>query len=116
MQENGNWMGDAWGLNSAAWDVFLHCSDRKIISKALAWSELSIKLEEPDPNVQYLDTKANLLYRLGRVQEAIDWEKKAIEVGIANAKKRGREKGDFFDEYTATVDKMKKGEPTWPLK
>jgi thiol-disulfide isomerase/thioredoxin len=108
--------GDAWGLNGAAWDVFLHCNDQKIMKLALDWSELSIRLEEPDPNIQFLDTKANLLYKLGRVAEAIEWEQKAIDTGIAAAKKKGSNKGYFFDEYSAIIAKMKRGEPTWPVK
>jgi hypothetical protein len=63
-----------------------------------------------------MDTKANLLYKLGRIDEAIAAEQSAIAHGIASAKKAGRAKGDFFDEYSATVKKMRKGEPTWPAK
>lgn len=108
--------GDTWGLNVAAWDVFLNCNDKKVLTKALAWSELSIKLEE-SPNFQYYDTKANLLYKLGRVKEAIEWEEKAIELDNTYAKKKyGKEKGVFFNVFTATVAKMKIGRPTWVVK
>ena len=113
-EERGNWMGDAWNLNVAAWQVFLNCNNKRVLKKALIWSNLSISLEEPAPNVQYYDTKANLLYRIGRTEEAINVERKAIESGIENAKKRGVDKGDFFDEYTETLNKMKNNLPTWP--
>lgn len=116
--------GDVWSLNSIAWDVFRKCDDKGVLKQALSWSELSIELDklsvqqgkEPAPNMQYWDTKANLLYKLGRVDEAITSEQAAIAQGIANAKQAGRAKGDFFDDYSATVEKMKKGEPTWPAK
>lgn len=116
---------DAWNLNSDAWDVFLHCSDKEVLSSALQWSELAIKLDldasnadpkvQLDPNVQLYDTKANLLYKLGRVKEAIACEEKAIELDQQQAKKRGQEKGSFFDSYNKILTKMKTGEPTWPM-
>jgi len=112
-EEDGNWMGDAWDLNVAAWDMFQHCSDKKVLRRALGWSNLSIVIDAPDPNVQFYDTKANLLYKLGKVKEAILCEQKAITEGIINAKKRGIDKGDFYDEYNEILKKMKSGEPTW---
>jgi hypothetical protein len=51
-----------------AWEAFLHCNDEKVLTKALDWSELSIKLDEPDPNFNCLDTRGNLLYKLGRIK------------------------------------------------
>jgi hypothetical protein len=107
---------DAWNLNHISWDAFLHCNDKSVLAKALQWSDLSIRLEQPEPNIQYLDTRANLLYKLGRVKEAIAQERKAIEIDKVEAKKAGREKGGFADEYNETIDKMKKGLPTWPQK
>jgi hypothetical protein len=113
--------GDVWALNSTAWDVFKKCDDKAILNHALSWSELSIRIVQPAADgdgwlVQFLDTKANLLYKLGRVDEAIASEQAAIAQGIANAKKAGKDKGSFFDEYSAELQKMRKGEPTWPAK
>lgn len=105
-----------WMLNVDAWDVFLHCNEKTILAKALKWVDLAIKLDELAPNVQVLDTRANLLYKLGRVKEAIVQERKAIELDNEMAKKNGRRKGGFVDDYNATIAKMKKGEPTWPTK
>jgi len=114
---------DSWKLNVYAWMLFENSNDRELLKKGLAWSNLAIQLDQEGcllsgeaPNIQIYDTKANLLYKLGRLAEAIKWEKKAREQGIINARKRGREKGDFYDEYTAIINKMKKGEPTWPVK
>lgn len=107
---------DTWILNGIAWDAFLHCNDKSVLQRALKWSDLSIKLEQPNPNIQYLDTRANLLYKLGRVKEAIAQETEAVVIDKATAKKEGREKGGFEDEYSATIEKMKKNEPTWPVK
>jgi hypothetical protein len=111
--------GDSWALNSRAWDVFMKCDDKAVLSKALSWSELSIRVARPITHpeteaypIQSLDTKANLLYKLGRVDEGIAAEQAAItQVTAASGAK-----GGFFDEYSATVEKMRKGEPTWPAK
>ena len=109
--------GDSWGLNVASWAVFLYSTDRWALLKALGWIELAIKLEpQPEKTFQYLDTKANLLYKLGKVNEAIEFEKEAIAKGVENDRKAGI-KGKFylFDEYSATIEKMKMGEPTWDV-
>ncbi len=73
-------------LNIDAWDAFLNCNDKNVLNKALRWSELSIKMETP-LNTQFLDTRANLLYKLGRVQNAIDQEQSAIDLMIDDCKK-----------------------------
>ncbi len=114
------------GLNAVAWDLFLSSDNKTVLETALEWINLSIKLDRLDPerqksevdnldniNVQLLDTKANLLYKLGKVNEAIELEQKALELDIARAQKIGRQKGDFFDIYTSTISKMIKGQPTW---
>jgi thioredoxin-related protein len=103
-----------WMLNVDAWDVFQHCNDKIILAKALKWADLAIKLDETSPNPQVLDTRANLLYKLGRVKEAIRQERKAIQLDNAMAKKNGQQKGGFVAEYSATIVKMKRRDQTWP--
>jgi thioredoxin-related protein len=109
--------GDSWGLNLAAWDVFLYSADKWALSKALEWIELAIKLElKRENSAQYLDTKANLLYKMGKVKEAIACEEDAMAIGLENDRKVGINEGGYlFKEYRATVEKMKKGEPTWSV-
>jgi thioredoxin-related protein len=97
-------------MNMPAWDAFLHCENKTVLQKALKWSELSIALGRPQDIVQELDTKANLLYKLGRVDEAILQEEAAVE------NSRNTEGNPFLNDFTATLAKMKKGEPTWPVK
>lgn len=60
-----------------------------------------------DLRYEFLDTYANLLYRLGRTKEAIDTEKKALDLAPLDAHKQ---------RFQKTIDKMKKVEPTWPVK
>jgi tetratricopeptide (TPR) repeat protein len=104
--------GDAWGLNDSAWKLFEGTNDRVLLNKGLKWSELSIKIEQPssDNYVQFLDTKANLLYKLGRIKEAIVNEQKALEIENNKAAK----KRQFIEVFKETLKKMKQDIPSWP--
>jgi thioredoxin-related protein len=95
-----------------AWSVFINCNDTSVLDKMLSWIDIALDSAAAqggsDPE---LDTKAALLYKLGKVDEAISTEQLAIETGEKNAKKGG---GTFSpDAYNAVIDKMKKGEPTY---
>lgn len=102
-----------WKLNLPAWEAFLHCNDKDVLAKALEWSDLSIKVDSPNINHQCLDTRANLLYKLGRVKEAIVQEEKAIKASNDIAKKEGTKNGPLIDDYIKALTQMKKGEPTY---
>ncbi|MEO8762840.1 MAG: thioredoxin fold domain-containing protein [Ginsengibacter sp.] len=91
---------DANQLNEFAWSVFLKCSDADCLTKALAWSERSFTKNQ-DP--AYLDTYANILYKMGKKDDAIIWEKKAVALAPEGDRKL----------YNETADKMKRGEKTW---
>jgi len=100
-----------WKLNANAWDLFLHSNEKTELAKALSWSDSAIKITSV-PNVQYLDTHANLLYKIGRIQEAVTEEESAVKLEDLNAKKQGRSPEKI---YLETVEKMQKGEHTWPI-
>lgn len=108
---------DKWNvfmtLNMPAWDAFLHCEQTAVLQMALSWSERSIQLEQPDPSVQYLDTRANLLYKLGRKEEALQQEEKAIEKCKEMEKAAGTTQNSFLGEFSANLEKMRQGERTW---
>ncbi|MFZ4263124.1 thioredoxin fold domain-containing protein [Sphingobacterium sp. HJSM2_6] len=87
-------------LNNFAWSIFENCDDPKCLESALAWSKKSIENNE-DP--MFLDTYANLLYKTGKVKEAITVQEKALSL-VDN---------DSKVDYQKTLDKMKKGIPTW---
>lgn len=102
---------NAGTLNEYAWNLFLMSTDLKQLQKALEWSELSVKkldLSSPFLGV-YTDTKANLLYKLGRKQEALDLDEQAL----ALAKVAKRLNPEYITEIQANVDRMKEGKPTW---
>lgn len=87
-------------LNNFAWTVFMECNDMACVQQALAWSKKSFA-ENNEP--MFIDTYANILYKLGKKDEAITWEQKALQLA-ADADKKG---------YQETIDKMKAGEKTW---
>jgi thiol-disulfide isomerase/thioredoxin len=87
-------------LNSFAWTVFQNCEDMTCVSEALEWSKRSFK-DNNEPG--FMDTYANILYKLGKKDEAITWETKAKDLAA-----EGDKKG-----YEEVIEKMKKGEKTW---
>lgn len=93
--------------DGGAWHAFLHCNNRNVLLKALEWINLAIKLEGDRKSVMpaYLDTKANLLYKLGNRQEALKLEKEAVEL----------DKEGYNVELRETYAKMQRGEPTWVI-
>ena len=86
-------------LNQFAWTVFLNCSDMACVEKALGWSKRSVDLTQASAT---MDTYANILYKLGKKDEAIEWETKAM-----NAEPTDK------STYEETLNKMKSGEKTW---
>jgi len=91
-------------LNDYAWTVFTKCDDKKILQSALEWSKLTFDKEtKKEPG--YIDTYANILYKLGKKEEALAWERKAQ----ATAVEQGSDKNWGQD----VIDKINKGEPTW---
>lgn len=84
-------------LNNLAWSYVEKMKDKADWSKALEWSARSLELNR---DAMFLDTYANLLYRLGKQKEAIKIETEAL------AKADPAQKVD----YQATLDKMKKGQ------
>ncbi|GGB19542.1 thioredoxin family protein [Puia dinghuensis] len=87
-------------LNNYAYTVFSNCPDMSCVADALEWSKRSFK---DKPNAAYMDTYANILYKMGKKDQAIAWEQKAVSLTT----------GDDRSELETTLDKMKKGEKTW---
>lgn len=88
-------------LNKVAWAIFLYISDHNALKEALSWSNRSLELS---PNSStFLDTNANLLYKLGNKEMGISKEKEALKyVDKKNSK-----------EYEETLSKIQAGEKTW---
>lgn len=86
-------------LNSFAWTVFENCKDPDCVASAMEWSKRSVE-QSQEKVPAFLDTYANLLYKLGKKDEAIAMQQKAVDLVPAGEKA----------EYQTTLDKMKKGE------
>ena len=87
-------------LNQYAWNVFENVDNKEILTKAINWSKKSFAKSN---NPMFIDTYANLLYKLNRKEEAIETEIQAMNLAPAAEK----------SNYQETIDKMKKGEKTW---
>lgn len=86
----------AQSLNEVAMKCLEVSKDKADLSKALSWSARALEL---DRNPHYLDTYANLLYKLDKKTEAIKFETEAFD----KAQPEDRE------QFMETLDKMKKG-------
>jgi hypothetical protein len=93
------------GFNNSAMEVFQYDNNPLDLKKALTWeTELVDKAREgKDPVISGLmDTKASLLYKIGKKAEAIKIEEEAI----------------LFDpndpDMRLNLTKMKKGDKIWP--
>jgi hypothetical protein len=85
--------------NNDAWFVFERSLNKAELKCAISWTINALK---GDPNnYMYLDTYANLLYKLGKFQDAI-----AIEERVVTLSNRAR-------EFVGTLEKMKAAKPTW---
>lgn len=92
-------------VNNLSWPLFEHVEDQNILK--FACKMMKYKLENGDKNnIEAYDTYANLLHKAGRTKEAIEWEEKAVSM------KNGQPDEKI---YTNTLEKMKKGLPTWVL-
>ena len=86
-------------LNYFARIVFENCSEPNCIEAAMAWSKSSVeKTQSKEP--AYLDTYANLLYKIGNKAEAIAMQQKAVDLVV----------GETKESYQHTLDKMTQGD------
>lgn len=86
--------------NNLAWDIFRRSSDKAELQSALSWVDPDKAIAEKLYNV--LDTYANLLYKLGQIEDALKWQQIAVAGSPSDA--------GLSENYR----KMKLGLPTWP--
>jgi thiol-disulfide isomerase/thioredoxin len=92
------------GLNTISWEIFKKATDKNILKEALGFSKRSLEFLPDD--AAFLDTYANLFYKLGLKQEALAHEKQALSL----ADKKDVETYKGMEE---TLRKMNAGENTW---
>ena len=88
-------------LNNVAWKFFETTSDKKALNDALSWSKRSLEIYPENP--MWMDTYANLLYKLGKNEEAVALEEEALEL-VSKESKEG---------FKNTLQKMREGQKTW---
>lgn len=94
-------LGALMGLNNNAFEVFKYSNNKKELSSALVWIELAIPMVEGYLKAGVLDTKANILYKLGRKEEAFATEQEAQALDPKSNK------------YKEVNEKMRLNLPTW---
>jgi thioredoxin-related protein len=97
-KNRGHW--PAFTLNNFAWDIFTYSHNKEELNKALLWSSRAVMM---DPTANWMDTYANLLYKLGQDELAIKWEEIASKLA------------PNYKDIQIAMEKMKKKEPTWIL-
>lgn len=101
--KNKSLSGMTFNINNNCWALFKHAEDSAILNRAIKWMENAFRQNEKDLKWgTAIDTYANLLYKVGRKKEALEWEAKAVECEPKN------------QEIIQAWDRMKKGLPTWP--
>lgn len=89
-------------INNISYEVFKYVTDRQALEAAIKADKYSLDtFSHDDPSD--IDTYASLLYKAGKVQEAIEWQEKA-----AKLKPDDPEIGEH-------LKKMKAGKPTWQV-
>lgn len=84
--------------------IFYHSNDTQQMKTGLRLMEGVLRRNPKEAN--NMDTYANLLYKLGKKEEAIQWEEKALQLAVGHM--------DWvIPSLQANLEKMKNGEPTW---
>jgi len=91
-------------LNNCAWEVFLHSNNANELERALFWSNMAIKVADKSNIPNWMDTNANIRYKLGMVDEAIAIEKRIISFNSEDQNVKN---------FSNNLTKMIRGEPTW---
>jgi hypothetical protein len=98
-------------INSLSWNsIFMHSTNKNEIKIAIRWMKKQVmkKSLNGNPNeAAAMDTYANLLYKAGRSNEAINWEERALEIAVKYKTE------NFISEFKNNLERMKKNEPTW---
>jgi len=88
-------------INNIAWTVFEKVEDQKVLECAIGVMKYDIETWDQQAADAH-DTYANLLYKAGKKELAIEWEEKALKLSRNNK------------EILETLEKMRNGQQTWP--
>lgn len=108
-------MGEDFKLNNRAFLIWQGIKDTPELKRIISWMTGVVRRGEKATGVYteywplYIDTYANLLYKVGDKNEAIKWQ----ELAVTKSKELGLGKGDI-KTLEENLELMKKGQPTWP--
>ena len=88
--------------NNRACDIFLYDDNKAELNMALAWMDAAIKVAGTNANLA--DSKASVLYKLGRKNEAVNLEAEAAKLDPKDK------------DIAETLKKMQTGQKIWPDK
>lgn len=93
-----------YDVNSVTWPLFQNVTDMSILKFACD-TVMAYAVEKWYQNdAASLDTYANLLYRTGRKEKAIEWQEKAVKMVEGTSHEK---------ELADNLEKMRRNEPTW---
>lgn len=93
---------DALHLNYCVWYVFKYSNDPKLMNRALAWIDMAIEKMPQDMLWMVWDTKACLLYKIGRKEESMTLMKQILDTFP-----------QFRSGFQSRINRMTKGEDIW---
>ena len=105
LKELPNSVNNMLYLNNRAWEIFEYSNDREALKKAIIWTDRALEMTPKGTEGGGLDTKANLLYKLGYKEEALRLERVASKTASENVKAL----------VQTNLQKMERGDPTWPI-
>lgn len=119
IEKYGQFMGD-FDLASSSWAVFKHSTDSLQLNKALLWAAKVIARSKDSSNIlpNVIDTYANLLYKINYLYNDQDFYKEALELeekALAIMVKHNKNNKSKIQMFKDTLEKMRRGEPTWQV-
>lgn len=107
--------GEDFKLNNQAFLIWKQIKDVAELKRIISWMTGVVRRGEKATDYYleywplYMDTYANLLYKVGETTEALKWQ----ELAATKSRELKIDKGDI-ELLQWNLEKMKKGEPTWP--
>ncbi|OQP67823.1 hypothetical protein A4R26_32660 [Niastella populi] len=96
--------GVCWNLNNDCWYTFEKATDTAILKRLAYWMEESFRHDLAGATFYtYMDTYANILYKLGKREIALVWQERAAKLRPEDP------------EIVGNLNKMKNNEPTWSV-
>jgi hypothetical protein len=92
-----------YALNNGAFDIFKYSVRKSELREALSWINRAIEMVLPSIDPNLLDTKANILYKLGQKNQGMALEQESATLAPLDK------------EIQASLAKMKNARPTWPV-